>query len=264
MGDAGPGPPGAQGLLGTSLPLSSSTLLTVKEEKIDFLDEHEPEEEKKYEPPKRGRTRSLSKKSTEKVDMRAKLERSRQSARECRARKKLRYQYLEEVISETEKAIFSLRREMDMLKIWAKELDDGKLPENLVQYRTSCVEKKLTNPFKLQSHHHIQIAQQRQEAAAAAAASGGGASATSTPPPNSIQLLGSGGGICGGTSSSGIQMSSSPSNSLGFGGLSLSPTGHMATPYLTSLGRSSRTSHHHHHSSGTGSASASHSSVSPP
>ncbi len=63
------------------------------------------------------------------------IERSRQSARECRARKKLRYQYLEELISETEKAIYALRREMDMLKLWGKDLDENRLPENVLEYR---------------------------------------------------------------------------------------------------------------------------------
>ena len=43
------------------------------------------------------------------------LEKSRQSARECRARKKLRYQYLEEMISSREKAIVLLRNELDMV-----------------------------------------------------------------------------------------------------------------------------------------------------
>merc|ERR1711936_795296 len=39
-----------------------------------------------------------------KSDMKTKLERSRQSARECRARKKLRYQYLDDLLLEREKA----------------------------------------------------------------------------------------------------------------------------------------------------------------
>jgi len=171
---------------------------TIKEERIDFDEE---DNEKKFEPKPRGRTRSLSKKKDEKVDIKAKLERSRQSARECRARKKLRYQYLEEVISETEKAILALRRELDMVKIWSKEMEEGRLPENLVQYRTSCVEKKLANPFKLQQHHHAQIQRQRaaqeaqdQAAAAAMGTSGaiGGVGVTIQQSPNS---LGSG-GIC--------------------------------------------------------------------
>lgn len=40
-------------------------------------------------------------------------ERSRQSARECRARKKLRYQYLEELVSDREKAVILLRSELE-------------------------------------------------------------------------------------------------------------------------------------------------------
>lgn len=50
-----------------------------------------------------------------KIDERAKLERSRQSARECRARKKLRYQYLEELVSNREKAVFALRDELELV-----------------------------------------------------------------------------------------------------------------------------------------------------
>lgn len=44
-------------------------------------------------------------------------ERSRQSARECRARKKLRYQYLEELVTDREKAVFALRQELEKVNM---------------------------------------------------------------------------------------------------------------------------------------------------
>lgn len=77
---------------------------------------------------KRGR-KPGRKASAEKVDIKAKLERSRQSARECRARKKLRYQYLEELVADREKAVFELRKELDKYQSWLGELDAGQIPE---------------------------------------------------------------------------------------------------------------------------------------
>merc|ERR1711909_67978 len=72
----------------------------------------------KREGSKRGRKPGRKSKS----GMKAKLERSRQSARECRARKKLRYQYLEELVANREKAVFSLYRELDQYRQWSKKL----------------------------------------------------------------------------------------------------------------------------------------------
>ncbi|BES90205.1 Basic region leucine zipper [Nesidiocoris tenuis] len=71
------------------------------------------------------------------MDMKAKLERSRQSARECRARKKLRYQYLEELVTEREKAVLQLRREFEKYRLWSKDLDDDKMPEGLEAFLES-------------------------------------------------------------------------------------------------------------------------------
>jgi len=57
-------------------------------------------------------------------------ERSRLSAKECRARKKLRYQYLEELIAASEEAVFKLRDELKQLETKAREIDvkNGILP----------------------------------------------------------------------------------------------------------------------------------------
>ncbi|XP_077539843.1 REPTOR-binding partner isoform X2 [Haemaphysalis longicornis] len=63
-------------------------------------------------------------------DMRAKLERSRQSARECRARKKLRYQYLEELVADREKAVLVLRNEY---RQYFQQMDQGNIPEAVLQ-----------------------------------------------------------------------------------------------------------------------------------
>lgn len=79
---------------------------------------------------KRGR-RPGRKAQLDKQDMKAKLERSRQSARECRARKKLRYQYLEELVADRERSVLTLRKELDKYYKWNVELDQGLIPEGL-------------------------------------------------------------------------------------------------------------------------------------
>ncbi|XP_017042932.1 REPTOR-binding partner isoform X1 [Drosophila ficusphila] len=78
---------------------------------------------------KRGR-KPGRKTSTEKLDIKAKLERSRQSARECRARKKLRYQYLEELVADREKAVVALRTELERLIQWNRQLSENNTPSN--------------------------------------------------------------------------------------------------------------------------------------
>lgn len=99
-------------------------------QEMAVIDEHTVcEGPSRKESGKRGR--KPGKKSAEKVDMKAKLERSRQSARECRARKKLRYQYLEELVADREKAVFALRKELEQYHIWAKEIDAGRIPEGI-------------------------------------------------------------------------------------------------------------------------------------
>ncbi|RVE53045.1 hypothetical protein evm_002343 [Chilo suppressalis] len=79
---------------------------------------------------KRGR-RPGRKAQLDKQDMKAKLERSRQSARECRARKKLRYQYLEELVADRERSVIALRKELDKYYKWNLELDQGRMPEGI-------------------------------------------------------------------------------------------------------------------------------------
>lgn len=64
-----------------------------------------------------------------KLDAKSKLEKSRQSARECRARKKLRYQYLEDLVSNREKAVLKLREELSMFCDLSKQIDVGTISE---------------------------------------------------------------------------------------------------------------------------------------
>ena len=75
-------------------------------------------------------------------DSRVKLERSRQSARECRARKKLRYQYLDDMIAEREKANDALREELMRYVSWCRELDMGRIPEGFDKFMKNGAEVK--------------------------------------------------------------------------------------------------------------------------
>ena len=74
--------------------------------------------------------------------MKSKLERSRQSARECRARKKLRYQYLDDLILERERANVVLRDELIKYQKWCHELDKGRIPEGLLEIIKRCKEEQ--------------------------------------------------------------------------------------------------------------------------
>jgi len=71
-----------------------------------------------------------------------KLEKSRQSARECRARKKLRYQYLDDMISEREKANLILRDELKKYVSWCQQIDAQKVPDGLQEFLSSDQYKK--------------------------------------------------------------------------------------------------------------------------
>jgi len=80
-----------------------------------------------------------------KSDMKSKLERSRQSARECRARKKLRYQYLDDLILERERANLALLHELLKYNEWCKELDRGRVPDGLREALNPSNDNKMEN-----------------------------------------------------------------------------------------------------------------------
>ena len=75
-------------------------------------------------------------------DVRVKLERSRQSARECRARKKLRYQYLDDNIAERERANDKLRNELEMYVAWCREMDMGRMPHGFEEFIKNGMDSK--------------------------------------------------------------------------------------------------------------------------
>ncbi|CAF1085348.1 unnamed protein product [Adineta steineri] len=71
-----------------------------------------------------------------KSDTNTRLEKSRESARQCRHRKKLRYEYLEELVSDREKAIVQLQQELERLRSICKQIDQH---EELVSDREKAI-----------------------------------------------------------------------------------------------------------------------------
>jgi hypothetical protein len=74
-----------------------------------------------------------------KSDSNTRLEKSRESARQCRHRKKLRYEYLEELVTDREKAIIQLQQELERLRTIGQYLDqngiNNEIRQELIQWK---------------------------------------------------------------------------------------------------------------------------------
>ncbi|CAG5120207.1 unnamed protein product [Candidula unifasciata] len=119
------------------------------------------------------------------VDESAKLERSRQSARECRARKKLRYQYLEELVQHREKAVFALRDELETYKQWCTQLDtEQRVPDSLLKMIAS---ERISQERKQREQANRLMILQRQRKEEISQFSSSSSSPDSSPSPRHEQ-----------------------------------------------------------------------------
>ncbi|XP_033108309.1 cAMP-responsive element-binding protein-like 2 isoform X2 [Anneissia japonica] len=108
---------------------------SVKKLQTELETDKSPTVEKTKKVTKRGRRPSQ-------IDQKLKLERSRQSARECRARKKQRYQYLDDMVANKERAIYTLREELELYKKWCLSIDRGVIPAELEKSLQSTSSQK--------------------------------------------------------------------------------------------------------------------------
>jgi len=86
--------------------------------------------------------------STSGADANTKLERSRQSARECRARKKLRYQYLEDLVVKRERSVLLIKKEIEMNGELCKLIDEGKAPLEAIAKFEPATQEQLQKGMK--------------------------------------------------------------------------------------------------------------------
>ncbi|CAF3566144.1 unnamed protein product [Rotaria sp. Silwood2] len=83
------------------------------------------------------------------IDSNIQLEKSRESARQCRRRKKLRYEYLEELVVDREKAIVKLHEELQRLRSICQQIDQHGITNEICQELTQWLDDpEINNQIK--------------------------------------------------------------------------------------------------------------------